>query len=236
LHTNNCGPAQLLEQLDTLVIDESQERRFNVFRRKAANDAFRFDQKLHTRLATVDVKGDLWLTYGVQTNFGLLGLLLGRFKRSQSYPKAAILSFAQEFLRLALKFDPLPNGLSPTVPTQRTARLGLLHRLCCHSSRAETDLWGQMLRFAVKDLPYVSNGEPAARPESKVEEVVEVLHALVPLMHNEAYQDRYEIGYNQAHFVSASSVRGSKSVSPSTYWSLMGEAIGKRLLDQFVVK
>lgn len=234
LHTNGRRSAELLDQLDALMTDASKDRRLNVFQKKAPNEDFAFHDYFLKRVNSFDPKQELWLTFGVQTNFGLVGYLLGRFTTAKSYSKQQIVTFSNRFIRRALTYRPLPTGLADSVPTQRIARLGLLHRLCCHTSGTTNHFEG-MLRTAVRDTPFeASSRKVAARPEAKVDAIVQTLHGIVPLLHNEAYQDRNEIGYNQAHFVLGASVRKSTGKAPDMYWLVMGEAIGRRLQGDFV--
>lgn len=213
----------LLDQLEPLMIHTDKQRRFNVFSKKASTESFRVDPELPTRLASFDTTKDLWLVFGVQTCFGLLGFLTGRLKLGKSYEKAEILTFASEFLLAALKYAPLPRELPSRLPTQRTARLGLLHRLCTDVDDGSGVV--AVIRSALKTV---------GATEEKAGTIADQLRSMIPLLHNEAYQDRYDIGYNQAHFVSCQSIGNGSTMPPQLYWRVMGKAIADRLRGNFV--
>jgi hypothetical protein len=230
LHSQALPTDGLLDQLDLLMTDASRDRRFNIFQKKASQEDFRLHDDIPKRLECFEPQQHLWLVFGSQTNFGLVGFLLGIFRSTESYAKKDIQSLAIDFIDLALSYKPLPPGLPSKTPTQQTARLGVLHRLCCHACRAGADCEGA-LRQAVTEFPPLQ-GRSAT--ERDVDVIVAKLRSIVPLLHKEAYQDRYEIGYNQANFVLASSVKKWKDKAPDMYWSVMGEAIGRRLQGHFV--
>jgi hypothetical protein len=214
----------LLDQLDPLMTHTDTKRRFNVFGKKASKEPFRVDPELQTRLNSFNTTEDLWLVFGVQTSFGLLGYLTGKFKLGRTYKKGDILKFASEFLTAALKHTPLPPGFPARLPSQRTARLGLLHRLC-----TDADSDGNGVVAVIR-----SGLKKDGVKEEQTGAIIDRLRSMVPLLHNEAYQDRYDIGYNQAHFVLCQGVGKNASVPPQLYWRVMGEAIAERLRGNFV--
>src|SRR5262245_24209240 len=73
LNKEGCELKPLLDQLEPLMTHTDTQRRFNVFRTKASKQPFRVDTEPQTRLAAFNAAQDLWLAFGVQTNFGLLG-------------------------------------------------------------------------------------------------------------------------------------------------------------------
>jgi hypothetical protein len=207
----------LLDQLDPLMTHTDPQRRFNVFVQKASKDAFRVDPGLGEWLSGFDPAEHLWLVFGVQTNFGLLGYMSGRFRTGVKYQKGDIWKFATQFVAAALKHSPRPDWLPASRPTQRTACLGILHRLCTDADEERAEA---VLRWSLKEV---------RAGDAVVEQTVRRLRSMVPLLHNEAYQDRYEIGYNQAHFVSCQAVGSGGGTPPQLYWRVMGKAIAGRL-------
>ena len=223
LHREGAETKPLLDQLESLLTPTDTQKRFNFFCKKASKEPFQVDPGSKAKLDCFNTAEDLWLVFGVQTNFGLLGFLTGRFELEQSYKKNDILRFTAEFLRAALKHTPLPVGLPSKLPKQRTAQLGLLHRLCTDS---DTDRCGvvAVLRAALKSVGV---------KEDEIGTVVARLRSMVPLLHNEAYQDRYDIGFNQAHFVVCQGI-GKEACDSQLYWRVMGRAIAERLQGKFV--
>lgn len=223
LHREGDDLKPLLDQLDHLLTHADTQRKSNMFCPKSSKELFQIDPGAETRLGSFDPAEDLWLVFGVQTNFGLLGFLSGRLKIGQSYSKGDILKFATEFLRAALKHAPLPVGLPASVPQQRTARLGLLHRLYTDSDDDGRGVVA-VLRAGLKGVGV---------KENEIGAVVGRLRSMIPLLHNEAYQDRYDIGFNQAHFVACRGV-GKDACDSQLYWRVMGKAIAERLQGKFV--
>lgn len=217
----------LTQQLPTLLEAESSCR-FNVYNAKRTNDKFKFSPKFFRRLKDHNPESDLWLIYGVQTCFGVLGYLLGDLKGNRKYPRKDIRDTGKKFLVEVSKVKEKPEWFPKSIPRQLCAQLGLYHRLCTERD-SDADIIVNCLETAIKKY----RKEYSIKGSMSVEYIVNFVRSIVPLMHNEAYQDRYDTGYNQAHFVSGTSIKTNKTPQ-RLYWNMMGEAIGTRLQGEFV--
>lgn len=220
------------------VVSDTSKRRFNLFMDRATKSKGRAKKKEQTenseltavedrtelfeidnealagRVANFDCQRDLWLVFGHQTNFGLLWWLTNKKEASQTQ-KTKIKDFSEEFVSVVSKCDPQVEAGSCT---QLSSRIGLFHRLCTGANGSAT------LQSAISRL------EP--KSGYSTEQIVEILRATVPLLHNEGYQDgQNPTGNAQSHFVRHA--RG-KTCKGDLYWQVMGYSIAQRMLDEFV--
>lgn len=219
---------EFFTRLDPILQDETC-RRFNVFKdriptpigpdkkrlHKASEDEFIVDQDvIESKLESPIPENALWLVFGHQTNFGLLAWLLKN--REQSiFKRSEIVSFSEEFIRQVFKVDPSFNGVRPN---SLSGRVGVLNRLC-------TGITTETILGSVLD------GLPRCDCDD-VTTVLEIFRSIVPLLHNEGYQDGSQaIGNKQNHFVRFA--KGNNQ-NGDLYWQVMGYAIAKRMKNEFV--
>jgi hypothetical protein len=211
------------------IVDHQKLRCFNLFedrptRSKKSSqkqspqtqsnvDSFTIDGALHCRIETFDAKNDLWLVFGHQTNFGLLNWL---FDRSRcSFTRDDIKSFSNRIARINCGAGQ-PAPLRANSPL--SARLGYLHKLCTGSKQ----------ELCLETI--INAYENSCRYDKA--KTLQILRSIVPLMHNEGYQDGSNpTGNAQSHFVQ----HACANTQPlPLYWKVMGRAIAARLQGQFV--
>ena len=205
----------------TEILDDDSQRRLNAFRKhttgpKDRNPEFEILDDTAARLEHLNPDVEIWATFGFQTTFGLIRWMLIGDRRVR---KKTIQSFAAEFLSYAFEVRCDNMGLPLCVPKKGCAQEGVIHRLCTEQD-SRGDGAEAMIRHALSK--YVS--EPAKAAEALLH-----IRALVPLLHNEAYQNA-PYGIGQANFVLADDYSVNGSVHPGElYWRVMGKALMRRL-------
>lgn len=211
------------------VVSDASTRRSNIFedrmtkskgRRKKKPDekpvpeTFKInDAGMSARIKLFDLTNDLWLIFGHQTTFGLLWWLLDK-ETAGKVTRPEIAAFSKRFVSAVGEITPAYLGDK----SQLASRVGLLHRLCTGADTSD------VLERAVREL----------HPKSSYSatEIVALLRAMIPLLHNEGYQDgRNPTGNAQWHFVRWAKGKGA---SGDLYWQVMGNAIATRYLGSFV--
>jgi hypothetical protein len=222
---------QFFREMNCVVADESQ-RRFNLFNDRATKskggkskvdrvvnevsktDIFSFRSDIRSRIDAFDVQKDLWLVFGHQTNFGLLWYSLNP-AAADSLKRVDLGQFSESFLSAACEISP---SINPENDVTMSGRIGILHRLCTGLDKAH-DLRKILTRICPNDRGLLT-------------QVCEFFRSVVPLLHNEGYQDGANAtGNAQQHFVKRAT--GAANCG-QLYWKIMGNAIATRLTGGFV--
>ena len=226
-HANQLLP--FFQEMKHVVSDKSM-RRFNLFENrvtkskgggkrtpdeKAVTEIFEInDARMSARVDSFDLQNDLWLSFGHQTNFGLLWWLLDK-TAAHRVGKPQMKDFSNRFVSAVGDTSP---SYSCDKNSQLSSRIGLLHRLCTGTDTKE------ILEGAVEKL--------GPKSSYSAEQISDVLRATIPLLHNEGYQDgRNPTGNAQWHFVRRAT---GKAAQDDLYWQVMGNAIATRILGSFV--
>lgn len=227
--SNSDQLLMFFQEMKEIVSDESN-RRFNVFENRATKSKGRGKKKpdekaiieifeinnvgMSARIESFDLRNDLWLVFGHQTNFGLLWWLLEN-AAAHKVEKGRIKDFSERFVVAVGECSPSHDC---SKNSQLSSRIGLLHRLCTGSGTRS------VLEAAITKL--------GPKSSYSAEQISNLLRATVPLLHNEGYQDGTNpTGNAQSHFVREAK---GKVAQGDLYWQVMGNAIATRILDGFV--
>ena len=211
MHNDLPNREALYEQLAELLADSSP-RRFNLLE-KPIGSHLTMSQEAQLRVDQMRPESELWLVFGYWTNCALLMYLT---TRQTSFDKGTLDAFVREFLRRSLQ-----DGQAPfprTVPSARSAITGLLCRLCSE----EGALAGRLLREGLANMKECQSAD--------TERVVKVLRSVLPLPHNEAYQN-VPFGKIQNCFmlVADPEDHGSKGIPSQVFWRYMGALVKRKL-------
>jgi hypothetical protein len=218
MRQQNDNTDEFWKQIESLL--DTTANRFNVFKKsdsgKKDDPAFEILPDTKRRVTGFDASSELWALFGYQTVFGLIRwVLTGEDKTT----KSKIKSFAKEFLAAAGMTTDQSVVHSNAVPKNRSAKEGIVHRLCTHADQEHR------LRQAVQsNTKFLTDAERH----------LQLFRCFIPLLHNEAYQ-MVPYGLGQANFSLAKDYdhRGAEHAG-ELYWKVMGKAIAFRLQDRFV--
>jgi len=217
----------LLRAIEDVVCDKP-DRRFNLYlprithQKNPESNRFAFDN-LERRIQEFDPKIDLWLVFGHQTVSGLMKWLL---ECDEITTRSALRKFIVKFItasNLAKCATENHTAFRPNRPATGAGRIGFVHRLC-----TEFDAKGEGVEKALG----LAVDRLNIRRKYSNEFIVSFLRRIIPLMHNEAYQDgQHPTGNAQGHFVKFAT---SAQQTSDLYWKIMGHAIARRFMNRWV--
>ncbi len=224
---NHSEAIALLQAFEDVVCDRP-DRRFNLFEPKVTDqrtlqgNRFVFDQT-DTRIEMFDSARDIWLVFGHQTVSGLLRWLLKGGDETTRKDLRDFLIKVTDTISAVARLSVCSSGFHIEPPTSKTGRVGLIHRLCTaadDNGSGATNVLHSLVRTLNTGDRYTN------------EFVVSFIRCIVPLMHNEAYNDgRHAVGNAQRHFVrSATNNENNRDL----YWQVMGHAIARRCFNRWV--
>jgi hypothetical protein len=202
------------------LLTEACDKRFNVFDKfkgsKARVDRFVIRADSAERWLQFNPNKHVWAVFGYQTAFGLIRWSL---TEELAATRREIEVFGETFLALASQRWSVESGLPKSVPKNKCAQQGYLHRLCSIADPSGSGVT-RMLGHAVEQWPGTRDN---ASTLSKV-------RSIVPLLHNEAYQ-MAPYGIGQVCFLLCGAWGGTDRRPPEEmYWRFVGNSVKRCLL------
>jgi hypothetical protein len=218
LHPRSALTQEFMEQIVELLEDDSPRRHNVLLKPNGTED--KIDPHTITLLNALRPDNDLWLVFGFRPISALLSYLLHGPKNEEK-DRDKLANTARTFLRHAMKACPNDQPLPPAVPGSAITPLpGIFFHFC---TAPDPDGNGVVaaLRYAVRAMNV---------REARIPKIVSVLRSLVPLPHNEAY-DQYPIASGQNSFMLCRTLKDhGDDVPPEVFWRYMGRRIAERLL------
>ena len=218
LHPRANLTQEFMEQVVELLEDDSSRRHNVLLKPNGTETEYKIDPRTIKLLNALRPEDDLWIVFGFRPISALLGYLLHGSKKKE---RDELATTARTFLRHAMEASPNDAALPPTLHSSAITPLpGIFFHLCTAPDPGGNDVVAA-LRYAVRAMKV---------PEARIPKIVSILRSLVPLPHNEAY-DQYPIATGQNSFMLCRTLKDhGDDVPPEVFWRYMGRRIAERLL------